>query len=130
MKRIAILVFVICNTFAACSNDDSTTQEEDNAALKVMYDEIITLSLVNSLPCTNPEEWSFKGIGARPCGGVDSYIPYARKINLTAFETKIKAYNNAVEVFNKKTGANSPCDITPIPKSVGCVDGKPTLIYQ
>lgn len=72
MKRIAILVFVICSTFAACSNDDSTSQEEDNAALKVMYDEIISLSLIKSLPCTNPEEWAFIGIGARPCGGVGS----------------------------------------------------------
>nr|WP_315173188.1 hypothetical protein [uncultured Flavobacterium sp.] len=130
MKRIAILVFVICNTFAACSNDDSTTQEEDNAALKVMYDEIITLSLVNSLPCTNPEEWSFKGIGARPCGGVNSYIPYSKGINITVFETKVKAYNNAVEAFIKKRELFSTCEVTSVPKAVTCVEGKPTLIYQ
>nr|WP_315157490.1 hypothetical protein [uncultured Flavobacterium sp.] len=130
MKRIAILVFVICNTFAACSNDDSTSQEEDNTALKVMYDEIISLSLIKSLPCTNPEEWAFTGIGARPCGGVDSYIPYAKGINITAFETKVKAYNNAVEAFNKKWELFSTCEVTSVPKAVACVEGKPTLIYQ
>ena len=88
------------------------------------------MSLVNTMTCTNAQEWSFKGIGVKPCGGVASYIPYATNINLTAFETKIKAYNNAVEIFNKNSGANSHCDITPVPKSVACVEGKQTLIYQ
>jgi len=130
MKRIAILVFVICSTFAACSNDDSSSQEEDNAALKVMYDEIITLSLVNSLPCTNPEEWAFKGIGTKPCGGPNSFLIYSKKTNLTALETKIKAYDLAIDNFNKKWGLISTCDITSVPKSVSCVEGKPTLIYH
>lgn len=79
MKKITFMLLAMCSTLLSCSNDDSTTQEEDYAALKIMYDEIISLSLIKSLPCTNTEEWAFKGIGAKPCGGVSYYIPYAKK---------------------------------------------------
>lgn len=130
MKKITFMLLAMCSTLLSCSNDDSTTQEEDYAALKIMYDEIISLSLIKSLPCTNTEEWAFKGIGAKPCGGVSYYIPYAKKINLTVFETKIKAYNNAVEAFNKKWELISTCEVTSMPKAVTCVEGKPALIYQ
>lgn len=124
------MLFVICNTLLSCSNEENTNQNDDTAALEAMYKEIINMSLVNTTTCTNAEEWDFKGIGIKPCGGVNSYIPYAKKINITAFQTKINAYNNAVEAYNRKWGIASTCDITPVPKSVACVEGKPTLIYQ
>ena len=130
MKKISFMLLAICTTLVSCSNEESANQDYDAKTLEAMHNEIISMSLVNTMTCTNAQEWSFKGIGVKPCGGVASYIPYATNINLTAFETKIKAYNNAVEIFNKKSGANSPCDITPVPKSVACVEGKPTLIYQ
>jgi hypothetical protein len=102
MKKISFMLLAICITLLSCSNEESTNQDYDAAAIEAMYNEIISMSLVNTMTCTNAQEWSFKGIGVKPCGGVASYIPYATNINLTAFETKIKAYNNAVEIFNKK----------------------------
>lgn len=130
MKKISFMLLAICITLLSCSNEETTNQDYDAAAIEAMYNEIISMSLANTITCTNAQEWSFKGIGVKPCGGVASYIPYAKKINLAAFETKIKTYNNAVEAYNKKWGIASTCDITPVPKNVSCVEGKPTLIYQ
>ncbi|PWB25730.1 hypothetical protein [Flavobacterium sp. HTF] len=118
-----------------CVNGKATlvyeeTQKEEEQNLKNLYNEIVTLSLVNSQTCSNPENWHFTAIGVKSCGGPEKYIPYSLTIDKTVFFEKIETYNNAQRNFNTKWSINSICDVVPAPIGIDCVNGKATLLYE
>lgn len=130
MKNIKFL-FIAFNLFIfSCNNDDSSSQKSEDQNLSKMYTEIITASMVNTTPCTNPAEWSFTAIGSKSCGGSFGFIAYSLKINVTEFLKKVENYTKAQEAYNKKWGIISTCDMILPPSGVDCVNGKPTLIYS
>jgi hypothetical protein len=100
MKKLNYILFFFCLIFVSCSNDD-TTQSEDSQKLDAMYNEIITLSLVNSQPCTNPDEWSFTAVNSSACGQNAGFIAYSKKINKEQFIKKVEKYLEAQIAFNK-----------------------------
>ena len=126
MKKLPFLLFAICFTIASCSKDE-TTQEEEQARLDIMYQEIIDYSQIDSKACTNPDEWSFTKFGASTCSG---YLIYNKKIDLTVFQKKIDKYIEERGKFDVKWGVYYDCIMMPPPKSIECKNGKPTLIYD
>jgi len=130
MKNIKFLFIAFNILLFSCNNNDSSSQETEMQNLTKMYDEIISTSMVNSTPCTNPAEWSFTAIGSKACGGSAGYIPYSLKINVPEFLKKVENYTNTQAAYNKKWGIMSTCEIIVPPSGVDCVNGKPTLIYS
>jgi hypothetical protein len=129
MKNIKFLFIAFSILFFSCNNDESSSQETEMQNLTKMHEEIISMSMVNITPCTNPAEWSITAIGSKACGGSAGYIPYSLKINVTEFLKKVENYTKAEDAYNKKWGIISTCDIILPPKRVDCVNGKPTLMY-
>lgn len=133
MKKLVLTAFIICMTCMAftCENEEeTTTQEEDQAKLEMMYKEIIDLSLADTQSCTDSKDWDFTGIGSRACGGVQAYIVYSKKINTAQFLSKVKKYTELNTAYNKKWGVSSICSVEIPPKKIECVDGKPKMIYN
>jgi hypothetical protein len=129
MKKLSFIILILCLTLASCTSDENDAKEKDSQKLEKMYQEIITLSLVNSQPCTDPKEWDFTVIGSKACGGGVGFIAYSKKINKESFLAKVQAYTDAQAAFNTKWNIISTCDIVLPPKSIECVDGKPKLSY-
>ncbi|MEN2400059.1 hypothetical protein GKZ90_0009735 [Flavobacterium sp. MC2016-06] len=98
--------------------------------LKQMYEEIITLSLVNSKSCSNPQKWYYTAIGKQICGGPLEYIPYSLEIDRTNFLSKVDVYTEKLSAFHKKWKMVSTCNVTPAPIAIDCVNNKPTLLYE
>jgi hypothetical protein len=130
MKNIKLLVITFSILLFSCENDDQLTKEEETHNLTTMYDEIITTSMVNTTPCTNPKEWSFTVIDSKLCEGTAAFIPYSLKINFPEFLKKIDNYNNAKKAYAEKWGTMLSCYMTRPPSGIDCVDGKPILIYS
>ncbi|WP_185963884.1 hypothetical protein [Flavobacterium restrictum] len=55
MKKVYLVFLCMSCLFLSCSNDDST-QEKEQQNLDKMYAAIISDSMVNATPCTNPAE--------------------------------------------------------------------------
>ena len=130
MKKIKYLFIILGFLFLSCNNDDSSSQDTETQNLDKMDDEIISASMVNSTPCTDPTEWSFTAIGEKGCGGPAGYIAYSLKINVPEFLKKVENYTNAQKAYNKKWGVISDCSVMSQPNGVDCVNGKPKLIYS
>jgi len=117
-----------------CVNDKPTLiyksdRDAETENLKRIYDEIITMSLVNSQECTNPSEWAYTGIGEKSCGGPIGYIPYSLKINVKDFLDKVNLYTIKEMEFNKRWKVTSDCSVPAKPIGIDCKNGKATLIY-
>lgn len=127
MKKLILLFSAICLTFVACSNDETTLQE-DSARLDKMIAEITEYSQVNTQTCTDPDEWAFTKFGNTTCSG---YILYSKKIDVTILQKKIDNYLKAKANFDVKWGvvAIEECILTNPPTGVECVDAKPKLVY-
>jgi hypothetical protein len=98
MKKLSFIVFVVCLLISSCSNDENS-QEEDSQKLEKMRKEIIIISLSQSQPCTNPEEWDFAPMGSKACGGYVEYIVYSTKINEEQFFSKNKKLHRCSKCF-------------------------------
>ncbi|MNQ33953.1 hypothetical protein D3C85_473980 [compost metagenome] len=129
MKKPGFILFAICLILFSCSNDDDSARNKEQRNLDKMYQEIVSVSLVNSQVCTDSNEWDFTAIGSKSCGGSNGYIIFSKKIDKTAFLAKVKAYTDAQAAFNVKWNVFSNCDMILPPSSVDCVDGKPKLLY-
>jgi hypothetical protein len=129
MKNIKFLFIAFCILLFSCNTDDSSSKETETQNMAKMHDEIISTSMVNSTPCTNPAEWSFTAIGSKACGGPTGFIAYSLKINVTEFLKKVENYTKIQDAYNKKWGIISTCDIILPPSRVDCINGKPTLVY-
>lgn len=103
-------------------------QEIEAKKLAYMLDEIRTIA--NSIACENADDWKITPIGSKACGGPQSYLAYSNKINEIDFLAKVEAYRVAEENYNKTWGIVSTCDLTAMPSSVICVNGKPEFVYN
>lgn len=129
MKKISFIVLIICFITVSCSNDEDS-QKEDSQKLEVMHNEIVALSLSNSQTCTNAEEWDFTRISTSPCGGVNAYIIYSKKIDKTKFLAKVNEYLKAQAAYNEKWKIIGTCDLMLPPSGIECTEGKPKLVYS
>lgn len=131
MKKLPFLFLAICLVFGACSNDEST-QEEDAAKLQSIYNDIILYSKINTEPCNNPEEWGFTKLFASDCPSGD-FILYSKKIDFKTLQKKIAKYRKQREIFLLKWGLlgleNDICSAETVPTGVKCVDNKPQLSF-
>ncbi len=130
MKNISFLFIAFSLLLLSCKAGNDSSKGKETQNLTEMYNKIISTSMVNSTPCTKPDEWSFTAIGSKACGGPIGFIPYSLKINVSEFLKKVEAYTNAQNEYNKKWGIISTCDMAIPPIGVDCVDGKPSLIYS
>lgn len=53
MKKISFMLLAICTTLVSCSNEESANQDYDAKTLEAMHNEIINMSLANTMTCTN-----------------------------------------------------------------------------
>lgn len=102
-------------------------QEKDHRTLMDLYNEIIEIAY--SKTCTDINDWSFIGFGAKACGGFQGYIPYHKDIDVPNFLEKVEAYTNAEKEFNIKWSIISDCTLVNPPKSVDCQYEYPVLTY-
>lgn len=79
--------------------------------------------------CTNASEWTFAPMGAKSCGGPQSYIAYPKKIEATIL-VKINDYTEKVKAFNQKYGIISDCMMIMPPTSIKCISGKAEFVYS
>lgn len=72
--------------------------EADKLKLESLMTEIKGLSEVK---CEISEDWRFRPIGAKACGGPTGYIAYSSKIDTVAFIQKIDKYTADQKIFNE-----------------------------
>ncbi|MCF2874855.1 MULTISPECIES: hypothetical protein [unclassified Tenacibaculum] len=104
-----------------------TDQEKDYQKLMILFSEIETLA--RSVSCTDSNDWSFIGYGAKACGGFQGYIAYSNKIDVSTFLEKVAAYTKKEDEYNKKWNIVSNCSIPSKPSEVNCVNGFPVFKY-
>lgn len=121
-KLVTYVSIILMGILFSCSSDD----EGDNN-LEEQLNALMALS--ESKTCSNPEDWSFAGIGAKPCGGPSGYIAYSNEIDTNEFLDKLQKYNAAVRKHNEENGLISDCALVNPPKSIRCEDGKAVLVY-
>ena len=102
-------------------------QEKDHRALMDLFDELYNIAYSKS--CTNVSDWAFTAYGSKACGGPKGYIPYSKNINVASFLQKVEAYTKAEKEFNINWSVISNCALVNPPKSVGCRNNYPVLIY-
>lgn len=127
MKKIILLLVAFISILSSCSHDDSALKILEQQQLDTLYQELLTIS--NSEPCTNPENWFFTAVGSKACGGPTSYLAYSLNINTVSFLEKVNYFTSEQEKFNIKWHVVSDCSALQPPTDVVCVDGKPTFIY-
>ena len=99
--------------------------EQEREELRMMIRAIE--NRIAGYPCSDPAEWKYSPIGAKPCGGPSSYIAYPIAIEYEII-SQINAFSAKQAAFNKKHGLMSDCAIVPPPSGITCKDGKAVLI--
>ncbi len=125
MKYLMFIALAFTILLTGCKKE--TTQDEDIRILDAQFSSI--LATANSVECTNPEEWTFTPIGAKPCGGPANFLAYSTTIDTAAFLQSVAAYTAAQEDYNEKWGLTSDCTVLTPPSGVDCYEGIPSLIY-
>ncbi len=118
-----LIGFLMFLSAGSCFSDD--TEVED---LEVKLNALIELS--ESAVCDDSSEWSYAGLGSKPCGGPTDYIAYSQRIDTIDFLSRLEEYNEAIRAKNEREGLISDCAVEPAPFGVQCQDGKPVLIYS
>lgn len=103
---------------------DENSQKYDQAALDKLKASIE--SEISKEKCTDANEWTFAPMGAKACGGPQSYIAYPKKMEATIL-VKINDYTEKVKAFNQKYNITSDCMMVMPPAAIRCNDGKPDL---
>ena len=134
---IALLSLVSCKTKKSAENTDTLpkdislkpennmAQQEDRQQLTSLMREIDALIALE--PCTNPADWKFTAIGAKPCGGPSSYIAYPSKLEAQILP-KIEHFTQMQSAFNKKYNLMSDCAMVMPPSEIRCENGKAVLV--
>ncbi len=128
-KRETILLFLLL-ALVNCSNpaDTETTEAEDRTQLQEMFDEIDLL--IGDPVCSDVGQCRLVGIGAKPCGGVWSYLPYSIVVtDSVQLAQQVIEYNQFEADMNSRFGLISTCDITPIP-TLACVEDRCVVVGQ
>ena len=134
---IALLSLASCNAKKSAENADNLpkdislkpennlSQQEDQMALSTLIKEID--AIISTEPCTNPAEWKFSAIGAKPCGGPSSYIAYPVKLE-DEILPRIEQFTAMQSAFNKKYNLMSDCSMVMPPSEIRCENGKAVLV--
>lgn len=104
-----------------------TEREKEHQELLKMFATFHTIA--TSKTCKNSGDWAFTEYGSKACGGPQGYIAYSKKIDVSAFLTKVKIYTKAENDYNEKWGIVSTCDIPPKPSNIECNNGEAVLKY-
>ncbi|MEC5157821.1 hypothetical protein [Chryseobacterium sp. MP_3.2] len=107
--------------------ENNISQQLEQEQLKMVMLEID--SLIQTVNCPNPEEWTFTAIGAKPCGGPSSYIAYPKKL-AEEILPKVNKLTAMQDAFNKKYRLMSDCAIVLPPTEIACVEGKAVLMNE
>lgn len=126
MRSILLAVIYVSILLVSCKEEHPSSCYEFEGLNN--YNKIDSLS--KSLLCENPEDWSFIGFGAKPCGGPSTYIAFPITIDTTYFFELVDEYNSAASLCNEKMGRISDCMIISQPSGIECQDGKAVLIYR
>lgn len=82
--------------------------------LQAMYQDI--LQLVGQAKASSVAQCRVVGLGAKPCGGPQSYLVYsAAQGNETELLAKVARYNLLVQQHNQQLGLISDCAVVPKP---------------
>ena len=128
LKYAIILIALLPLTLVSCSEEDlKGSKFDDEQELSKLRSELQKIS--DGVVCDNAADWRIVPIGAKPCGGANSFIAYSVKIDTVEFLKKVDNYNNKQKAFNVKWGMTSDCAVIVGPKSITCENGKPKLNY-
>jgi len=127
-NALYIFLFLVIGITSCEKNTMGDRRDQDEQKLSEMLKEI--KDIVDTVPCTDPSEWSFIGIGSKSCGGVKDYIAYPHAIDTAAFKELVKEYNEAEAEFNIKYKITSDCMVVEAPIGIICQDGKAVLVYE
>ena len=101
--------------------DEDTSEEQDQATLKEMYDGII--DYIGTPYCSGEDDCRSIGIGSKPCGGPWHYLVYSAS---TVDEEYLHGLVSDLAAFedymNMKYGYMSTCDV-PVPPPLECHEG-------
>ncbi len=101
--------------------NEETSEEQDQAMLKGMYDEII--DYIGTPYCSGDDDCRSIGTGAKPCGGPWHYLIYSASTvdeeYLQELVSNLAAFEN---YMNMKYGYMSTCDV-PVPPPLECHEG-------
>lgn len=127
-KYIITLITLFLITIVSCSEEDlKGSKFDDEQELSKLRSELQKIS--DQVVCDNSADWRIVPIGAKPCGGANSFIAYSIKIDAVEFLKKVDNYNNKLKAFNIKWGIASDCAVIVGPKSITCENGRPKLNY-
>lgn len=119
------LVFLVIH----CDDSaDITRQEAEKATIDALKTEIKAMAAESI--CSEEHMCYDVGIGAKPCGGYWEYIVYSGSINMVDFLSKIDTLKEMETAYNKKYMIQSDCYVAMPPKSITCVDGKCTPVFE
>ncbi|RBW59578.1 hypothetical protein DS884_07530 [Tenacibaculum sp. E3R01] len=104
-----------------------TEREKEHQELLKMYS--IFHTIATSKTCENSNDWAYTNYGSKACGGPQGYIAYSKKIDVSTFLKKVDIYTKAEDIYNKKWGIVSTCDIPPKPTNIECDNGVAVLKY-
>lgn len=104
--------------------ENNVSQIEDRENLKQLIGEID--SLISTEVCTDPTEWTFTAIGAKPCGGPSSYLAYPKKL-AEEILPKVTQFTAMQDAINKKYHLMSDCAVVLPPSEIICENGKAVL---
>ena len=87
-------------------------------------------TLIGDAECDNQSQCHALGIGAKACGGPNSYLAWSeKKTDPSALRTAVEAHARAQMDENKTSGLISDCMVVPMPPAVcrpRASDGKKT----
>ncbi len=98
-----------------------TSEEDDQARLKEMFDEIV--EYIGTPYCSGEVDCRYIGVGSKPCGGPWMYLVYsASTVDIDHLESLVSAHDAFEDYLNMKYGYVSTCDV-PIPPVLECHEG-------
>jgi hypothetical protein len=125
--KLFFKAIVILTIAFGCSNNSSSSQEEDLAALNLLNNDIE--QLISTATCSENTNCEYIAFGSKACGGPTSYLVYSTSINVELLKEKVAEYNEKEDLYNNKWGIFSDCSVVSPPNSVTCQNGKCTAIY-
>lgn len=105
---------------------DENVQKYDLAILDKLKTNIDTE--IKKESCKSAADWAISPLGAKPCGGPESYIAYP-KSRANSLLPKIEEYTQKISDYNKKYSITSDCMIPEEPKAIVCKEGVAEFIY-